>query len=315
MGNILKIPTANPIQFYQSGKTFFAGKNQYFMGEDWFSNQSPDFYERINYLQKWQMTDSIYLQVQANFGPVSWRIINCSGTMIKEGSFLVIGEVPPGQIYTYYGANITLDDMPEGQFYVLILGGDPSDPIVTWISEPQQLAVSWPYTVRVDYWALNDFADVWFNVDTVFTIRVEARINQYQPSAVSSVFTDQTQDYVQLSGTAFDAFKFHVGGSYGVPDWMIKKLNQIVCFPHWQVEKVEYVRLNDGAKFEPNRVERYPMAGWQLDVVLADNTLYDFSDSDSNEQIAVVYNIDGLVFGTINNTPPSGATIIIIDNE
>lgn len=311
MANILKISTGNPVQFYQANKTFFAGKNQYLLSEDWFSRQYPKGFF-VNYTQKWQKTDEIYLQVQANFDPITWTIINCRGAVLLEGDFSIINTVPSGQIYTYFEATIQLADpaISEGQFYIIINAG--SGPLVQWISEPQFVATSISNTLELQYTATGDYQDMWFDDDTIITFRAEARIIDYQPSMVSTVFIDQDQDAVQLSGTPFDAWKLNL---LWCPNWVAKKVNQITSFPQWYAERVQFVRLEASSKFDPNRPDRSAFASWSLDIRPANNELYDFSDSDSNRRIATVFNVNAKVFGTINNVLPSDATITIINTN
>jgi hypothetical protein len=313
MSNVVYIPSLNPVQFYWTEKPFPVGKNQYMLGEDWFSRQIPNWYQKIDYPQKWQTSDNIYLQYQSNFGPGAWQIINCSGVVISSGDFAEMLTVPSGQLYKYYEATIPMAGIDEGTKYIVLNIGF-GETIMQWISEPLSIAASHPGTLLFTYGANGDYMDVWFYGGQTFAFRCEAILNQYLPGSKTKLYEDQIMNTVQLSSVPFDEYTLQLGGSYGLPDWAARKMNMNLCCPTVFAEQLQIVKAAEDGKLTPNRIELYPMAGWSMQVRPAKNSYGDLADTDFNLKRRIAYNIDANVFGTMNNIPTNN-TIQIIESK
>lgn len=318
MANVLKVPTINPVQFYWVQRPVPAGKNQYFMWEDWFKNQVPAWYAPASYKAKWQRTDNIYLQVSANFGPITWQVLDCSRRILMEGDFVKIEGTPSGKLYDFYDATIQMA-APEmssvSEFYIVINGADDGETVLAqWLSEPLLLADSITETLAFKYkFDKGYYHEVWFTGNNEFTFRIESRIKDYQPGAVMKTYVDQQVNTTQLSRYASDQYTLSVGHSYGVPDYMIKKLNNIFDCPYVYIEGVQFT-LADGAAWEPIRVDYYALYGWATSIVPSRNLYYEYSDSSLDDQVAIAYNIDGKVIGIFNGQAATTDTLII-DSE
>lgn len=310
MANIVYIPILNPVQFYWTDKPVPFGKTQIMLGEDWFSRQIPNWYQKIDYLQKWQTSDGIYIQLQSNFGPVSWQLIDCSGAVLDEGDFSQILTVPNGQLYRYYDATIELAAIPEGEAYIVLNIGF-GETIMQWISEPLDISVSHPETLLFTYGSEGDFMDVWFYGGQKFTFRCEGIVNQYAPGTKTKIYEDQILNIVQLSSVPYDEFTLQLGGTYGLPDWTAKKVNTLACCSYTSVEQLVFVKASEDGKMTANRAERYPMAGWSMQIRPAKNSFGDLADTDFNLQRRIAYNIDAALFGTMNDQPENNNIQII----
>lgn len=319
MANVVKIPYLNPVKFYKTERVYPLGKNQYFLNEEWFKDQIPTWYERTRYYQKWQRTDIIYLQVQANFGPVDWQVIDCKGIVMLSGTFNAMLDVPPGQIYTYYDASIQMADSAftnaNGAMYIVLNFGRMGNTILAqWISEPFMVRDRWPETLAHTYTCpKGDYHEIWFNGNNSFTFRCESRLINFQPGSVSKVYTDQTANIVQLSRRPFRQWTLSVGHSYGVPNWVIEGLNNYMACDTYKVDGLAIVPT-DGAGWEAKRVDKYPMSGWSIEVQEAVNRYYDYSDSTADELVSIAYNIDGKVTGSFYRQP-TGSPVQIISAE
>jgi len=301
MANQLFIAEANPVKFYWTDRPVDPAKNYFLLGEDWFSKQVPFWYQKMPYFQKWQKTDTINLQVKANFDPIIWYIIDCKGSTVKGGDFDLKYTAIIGQPYKFYEAAIQLADVPAGSYYIVISAGIDGARM-DWISEPISVKLQHPETFITEYKHSFNHLDVIYGTGISFYFRCEGNLIQYDPQNNGVVYIDQYLDAVQLSAYPFEGWKLSIGHSYGVPDWVIKKINTIFCFNYVTIEGKQFIRPA-GTKMEANRLDEYPMAGWMMDVRPAQNLNSDFADSAFNNKIAITYNIDANLFGTLNNIP------------
>lgn len=68
-----------------------------------------------------------------------------------------------------------------------------------------------------------------------------------------------------INSVPFDVFKFILGGWKGVPPWLIKKVNRIFGCSTLSLDGRLYTK-EDGAAFEPNSLDGYPMSGWSINL-------------------------------------------------
>lgn len=292
----------NPVKFYWKERPVDPAKNYVLLGEDWFSKQIPEWYQKITYFQKWQQTDTINIQAKSNFDPIIWQVRTLDGkSIVKNGDFIMKYTAVIGQPYNYYEANIQLADIDAGEYEIVLIVGSGSS-IMTWVSEPQEIALKHSDTLIFNYKSSFNDQDVIFDTGIEFFFRCEGFINTYDPQNNAVTFEDQYLNSVPLSGTASDKFKLNIGGSYGVPNWAAKLINGLYCCNYVLTEGKQFVRPA-GTKLEPTRVERYLMAGWLMDIVPAENYGSTFGDSSFNNKVAVTYNIDASLFGTTNDDP------------
>lgn len=317
MGNIIKIPTINPVQFYWVERPIILGKNQLFMWDDWLKNQIPEWYARTNYSAKWQRSDNIYLQISSNFSPITYKVITCKQEVLMEGSFNYVNGTPSGKIYEFYDATIQLADPVfngVSQVYIIISGMDGETPITNFISEPLTIGDSFPETILFKYkFDKGHYHEVWFTGSNIFSFRIEGRIKNYQPGSIAKTYIDQQVNTVQLSRYASDQYTLSIGHSYGVPDYMIKKVNNIFDCSYVEIEATQFT-LADDATWEATRIDYYSLAGWTTTIVPTRNLYYDYSDTSLDDQISIAYNIDGKVMGIFNGQAATTDTLII-DSE
>jgi len=293
------ISKANPITFYQVGVPAVAGKNFIHLDEDWFSKQIMSWEQEIAYYQKWQKTDTITLQVRSEYSNIRLDLIDCHGAVVKTENFVKKTTSIVGQLWSTYEVNMQLADVDEGIYYLLITVVGTT---LQFLSEPQDVALLHEDTLLYSYKHSTNNLDVIFDTGVVLGFRAETIISDYAPGNVQAVYEDQTLNLVELSATPFDTFKLKLGGPYGVPPWVAKKVNIIFCNDFVLLDGMQYVRA-DGGKLEPNRAELYPMAGWSMDIRPASNAFSGIYDTTFDDVVAVAYNIEGNTFGTMNGLP------------
>lgn len=301
MANQVLFSSLNSIPLYWTDRSFPSGKNQYFIDEDWYINQIQPWNAKSFYAQKYQLSDSIYIQLQSNIAPHAWQIIDCKNNVLKSGSLTQVTTLPLPTPLNYYETKFQLADVEEGQIFIKITSGAGAN-LITHISEPIDLALDHEETILIKYKGAGDDLNVWFDGTQEFQLRVEGRVNQYVAGNVSKTYQDQILNTVELSSVPFDQYKLTVGGSYGIPDWLLKKVNAAFSYSSVIIENLQFVRM-DGGKFDVTRADRYNLVGASMDILPADNLNYVLADTDFNRKIITVYNIDSRVFGTFNDQP------------
>lgn len=309
MPNILYIPFCNPVPFYQVDVPQVAGKNFIHLDEDWFSKQIQSWEQSIPYFQKWQLTDHVDLQIQSDMGPIRLDLIDCSQLVAKTVNFETKPTIITGQPWQVLEASMQLADVDPGYYWFLITAGF-GDNILQFISEPLDVANNHAGTTLFKYKNTRNSLDMVWATGINPSFRCEANIGEYAPGSKTTVYEDQVLNLVELSAFPYDQFKLQIGGSYGVPNWVAKRLNMIFCNDTVLIDGRQYVKA-DGAKLEPNRIERYPMSGWTMDIRPASNRFSGIYDATFDDETAITYNIEAGIFGTMNDLPTNNQIVII----
>lgn len=305
--NIIDISLLNPIRFVNLGGVFKGFDN------DWFTNLTPDFQDQVNYFQKWQTDDIIKLQFRSNFTPINIAVIDCSGVTIStHAATKKVTNLVDDALDTYE-TSIPLAGL-EGVYYLLLTAGTSTNQSQL-ISEPLYIAETIEHSILLTYFNTENVQDVIFDTGIEFTFRVEGFVTALTPGFKDTLYQDQVLDNVLLNSIPFRQFKFMIGGEYGVPDWIIDKVNRILSCDTWDADGSEFVK-KDGTQWTAVTLDNYPMSGWSIDVLEA-KTLSSkraTNTGDPTQEIAIVYNIETKLFGTFNDLPDNNiAQITEID--
>jgi hypothetical protein len=261
---ICKQPYLNPIRFHDAVNGQFA------------IDMKPSFEYRRGYVQKFTLADFVYLQFHfpvllTSFVIYLYEYVNGTDVLTDTIATQQITDINFPGLYSYEMPTYNFPD--EGIFYLkaeIQIGTQAS----IMYSEPIKVADSFPKTIVLFYnHNINDF-------DTLFTtgnchgmmIRIEGGMKSggFQPGGIFDMYHDL--DYVseQLNATPFNVEKFTFGPGYGMPNYMIDKLNRLLSLSEFRIDGTQYVRA-DGAKFERAGVDEYPLAGWSIDLVRKEN--------------------------------------------
>lgn len=307
--NIVDISILSPIKFRESGFTNPAPYNTRYM-DDWnYQETIRDFEEKQPYLQPWQKNDIIPLQLLSNYAPHNLYLYDCEGNQVNSFSSVYKPSSIEGTGQKAYEFAIALNIYDEGVYQFRLQSGSPI--LKNMESEWFHLKTLHENSVQLRYKHNENDFDVVFETDIEFTFRTYGGLKEFKPASDRTVFIDQTRDIIQLSGKSFFTQKLIIGDSFGVPDWVIERVNQIFQCSQVLIDGRQYV-ANEGAAFEPNREENYPMAGWSLEVRPADHqTRKRFeADGNSNSPTTVVYNIETDAFGQLSG--PASTNVVQI---
>ena len=308
--NIIVFSNLNPVKFRQVAYANPAPYNtKYF--EDWnFAETIRDYEEAITHLQPWQNNDIIYLQLLSNYSPFNIQLQDCDGNVIDSFVMSYVSASTELAGLKAYQCAIALDDYPEGVYKLVLRSGSPTT-LETLESEWMHIKALHKNSYLLQYSHDQNDYDVSFETGIEFRMRYHGGLSQYKPSTDRVTFIDQPRNVVQLDAKPFDNWKLFIGDGLGVPDWVIQRFNAIFCCSYILVDGKQFA---SEANVEPNREERYPMAGWSLDVRPAENSQSKRFVSAGGEDgpiTTLVYNIQSRGFGP-DTSPGSDNTIQVI---
>lgn len=309
-GNKIRVGKGSPLKFSRVSPPVNPKYHTVFFDEDWFVNTIKPWQTQVEYFQKWQKTDEIDLQVQANYDPIKLEIRDCAGRTIDTLDFELRNTVIEGQPFQVYELNIQLADLAEGVYYFLLIAGF-GDSIQMMVSEGIDLKLSHPDTVLIEYSNSFNKGGIIWDTGIKMAVRVEGEIINYEPGSEDVMYIDQTHDTEPLSSVPYDGFTFAIGGSFGIPDWVAQKINWIFSLDSVFLDGRQFVKA-EGAKFEKVQVENYPMNGWTLQISPSRNLDFDEYDDTFDDEVVVTFNIDTALFGIY---PPEDGSATIIEIE
>jgi hypothetical protein len=310
MANILDISILSPMKFVKEGYTNPLPYNTRYMENFLYGDTIGALYEQAPYLQPWQKNDIVRFQVLSNYAPHQVELYDCQGNQIDTFVMTYKLSSIEGTGQKVYEATVALDDYDEGVYQFKIKSGSPV--LETYVSEWFGLKEYHENTVLLEYQHDENDHDIVFETGIEFSLRAHGELREFQPGADRTVFINQSRNIVQLSGYSFSTEKFIIGDTYGVPNYMIEKINNIFLCSTVKIDGRQYVG-NEGARFEASREELFPMTGWAFEVrpANASGKKRFEADGEQGSPTTVTYNIESKGFGP--SSSPASSNIIKIE--
>jgi hypothetical protein len=311
MANILYIPMLNPVRFVELDPVELPQYLTKHFDDYWASEQLQSFETVVNFKQKYQTTDTIYLQFESNFASIQMSVIDCAqnvlltqaATQVRANLYL------PG----YYVYEITLSLAAFTSIDTIWLKPSLGLGSKFMISEPIALAETWPDTVLFQYNNSKYHGDVIFETGIAFSFRCEAIIRRLDPGNERTAYRDQKLNPSTLKARPFRAFELGIGHLSSVPDWVIDKMNWIWSCDNVLCDGKSFAVLED-SKFEDKEIHpQYPFRHWTLNIQEGVNRASKIVgvDVDSSKKLLIVYQIDGTVWGDLSEQAGSNLTPIL----
>ena len=267
------IPYLNPVKFHKltpDESSKYLTKHM----EEWnYSNATPDWQSKPIFAQPYQTTDNITLQFQSSFAEVDQviELINCYGQVfltptITQGAE---SETEPGLFV--YEVDQALTGIAQGYYYLRISASDADDDILL-ISEPLQIKERHDYSKLLEYSHFQNKDGIFFETDIVLQLRVSGELTYKQPASRDTSYEDQSLDQTLLDSVPYRIWELYVGGTTGIPSYLIDRINRILGCSSLAVDGKSFTK-SDGAKLEEKASddERYPLRGWTVDLQEAEN--------------------------------------------
>ncbi len=264
----------------------------------------PSWMRSVPYAQKWWNDgtnyDPINLQCHSTFGAPQMQIINCSGQVLQT----FVGVVKPNNAirppWTTYQFSIVPPIMGGVYYFLLSVGAGPT--LEQLISEPQMTIKSKDNTLLFRYYKTTNQPTFVWSTGIQCYFRIEGGLGRLIPKIKGEDWEDQPLNLKTNSGIPYREFPLIVGGSYGVPDWGIDKVNRITALDKMFINEKQWTRpkAND---WETTADAGYPLSGHVTTIretINSDSLLVENGNNPSLYTFTV-YDIVSDLFGTMND--------------
>lgn len=296
--NRLVYPEANPVQMVP------VGTPQYYQyNNDWFVNQIRSYEQPTQYFQKWVSGATVYLQFHSNISPVQVQVLTCDGkailTLAPTAKTINIFEAG----FTTYETSFTVP-VVNGTWFILLTAGS-GDAAMSFISEPQIIVTNKrdiSNLLYFNYWNSYNDGDVLFKTTGIrFGKYIEARIGRYIPKTQSTVWENQPKNLQVVGSVPYKNFNFSLGGSFGVPDYEMIKVNAIFGFTNVLLNGQQFTK-EQSEEWQPTEVDNYPLAGHATVIRLTKNlrSLVAENNISPAESLLITYDLNTELFGDLS---------------
>jgi len=314
MANQVIISPLNPIRFYNKNEAQFPQYLTRHFNDYPYKDTILRWQEKIKYFQKWQTSDTTFLQFQSNFQPLQidvldWRTSQPVTTLVANLQIPNTGAQPGFFVYQFA---LSWAGIPEG-CYTLKLSNGSTD--LDLISEPIHLAATHPDTVSIEYTNSRYFLDIIFETLIEFSFRVEGSFGALQPGAYIQAYEDQRVNPRILSAKPYRVKPLTIGGTFGVPDWVADLFNVIWCCDSVSVDGKGYARDGE-SELEFKSEDDYPMRGLTLNLKEGSNRMSKVvsPDLDTTQMVGFMYQIETNFFGDLSsNSSSNQVPILLVD--
>lgn len=290
----------SPVQFVPVGVILPAQYHYKQMNSDFFLNCIQEYSIKKNYFQKWQTNDIIQIQCITNgLGPVQLDLIDCNGK--NYGTFPMSQIVDPavGSPYALFQANVTLNLLADGLYYLLLTAGTGGTQ-AQFISEGLKVKADWTRTLLYKYKSSINRHETIFSSGFYPTLRVEGTLTNFKPSSKYTSYEDEPLDLEIIDGIPTQNFELKIGLDQLVPDYMIDKINRILTLDETYVDGFKIARTAE--EFEVQRIEGRADAFWTIPIRASLNRMGNTLtvDGELNQSVAVIYQIDSAYFADLS---------------
>ena len=300
MADFIKIPFLNPIQVLRTTTDYFA------------YDLIPQHEKKLNYCQKFQNDDYFTFQFRAITGAgytATATLKDIYGNVAK--TFTITTKL--NQIvtnYTYFEISSILTGITEGIYYFSLSVTKTGLSTFNFLSEPIYIAATHENTILLNYSnSVNAFDvcfDGYYTRSIEFQFRIEGGFTSegFTPASKDTVYQNQIYDNYLIDSVPFFTKKLTIGGSIGIPNWTIEKVNRILSCNTIKINNISYCK-NDGAKLEKLGADKfYPFMAWSIEMIESENN-YEKTIEDEligvlgfGDVIIGVDGVDGYYLGT-----------------
>lgn len=260
-----------------------------------------------SYNQKWMTVDAFPLQLEANFGPISVKVLDCDGVVLLSQTATIARTHRSLIGFFVYEVTISWATFPPGIYFIIL--ELPEDLVL--VSEPQEVAETWENTMLVKYKNSTYHGDVLFETGFNPNFRVEARLARMDPGTERTAYTDQRYNPSVLKAVPYRTWELVTAA---IPDWLIEKLNWVFSCDEVILDGKLYAVFGD-SKWELEEIDpEFPLRVATLKVQEGLNRASKIVDVavDTNKRLVVGVQIDGTIFGDLSEQ--AGSNLIPIND-
>jgi hypothetical protein len=281
------------------------------MDTDFFSNRITRYSQQQPYFQKWQTNDTFDIQFITEGLSATLKWIDCHGTEIETitltqtANSAIIGDQ---QLFI---GTVDFDDLEPGETYYLLATFGVDSGAKQFVSEPIMVDTDLPDTLLFEYTNEVNQTDMIWNVPFTTRMRVEGYIQNFLPGGRTTRYEDQPLDMLTLEGEPTRSYQLLIGGDFGIPDWVIDKINRILMLDSVMIDGTYYT-VDKDAQLEAIETQGAPMAYWTVRIRETYNRAGIAIDAEGMTQapMTVQYNIQTKGFSS--NQSPADQTDTVL---
>lgn len=219
--------------------------------------------QEVDYPQLWHKSDTISQQLASEYGPITMQVIDSKGRVKITESFNQVLQDAANPALRIWENDTDLSDLPKGWYFIKLTLGNTEPTIL--ISEPQFVCDRIENSVLLEYYHNEYYQGIYFQTGIRLKQRVLGKVKLKSPASTDTIYIDQILNQTLIDSKPFELYNFSVGGSYGIPDYLIKRLNRVFGCSYTSIDGVQYTK-NEGAKWEEKSIQDYPMRGWSIEL-------------------------------------------------
>lgn len=302
-----------PVKFLKVGVSYPLQYHFKQMDTDWYRNRIGRYDFQPPYLQKFQTNDSFDIQFITEGLSATLKWIDCHGTEVETITLTQTANPAIIGDQQLHIGTVDFDDLTPGETYYLLATFGVDAGAKQFVSEPITVADDLPETLLIEYTNSVNQTDMIWNVPFSTKIRVEGYIQNFAPGGRVTRYEDQPLDMQTLEGEPTRIYQLLIGSDYGVPDWMIDKINRILMLDSVTIDGVEY-SVDKDAQLEAVETPGTPLAYWTVRIREANNRAGIPIDAEGMAvgPLSVVYNIQTKGFSSNLSPADQNSTVISI---
>lgn len=263
MANQLRNSYINPIRTYDLNHVNDPKYASQFMDDFSFEDTIKPWQQDVSFCTKWLKADTISVQYETNYTPLTIKVLKTDGQEIYSQPFVTKQQNFFDPAFFIRQAEIDLSSFDYGCYVVKTIAGSS----LVLVSEKIEVCESLPHTLLLEYSHYERYQNVIF-VEAEFEpmIRIPATLRYLKTPLKSTVYEDQPLNETMVKAIPYRVFELIIGGSVGIPPWLIDKVSRIFGCSDVRIDGRHYTKNGEGAEFEANELENYPMAGWRIEL-------------------------------------------------
>jgi hypothetical protein len=289
--NILIYPFLNPLAFYKDTPDEVARYRSKDFTDWYFSDTILPWEQSVSWKQPWQTSDTIHLQLQSTYGPVTLIMYRTDGDVVDTIPFTQVIASANNPDLRIYEVHVDMSVYEAGCYYFKITFGSPV--VLTLRSETIELSEIHENSLLLEAKHYRFREDMIFETGIFPGLRVRASKKFEKPGSNDTIYEDQPGNREVLRSESFRIWKLLIGGSKGIPDYIADKIALMLGCSDFLIDGKYYVK-SEGATMEPNAIDDYPMRGWSIELrekLKRSSRIYE-SETAANAQVSVIIAVD-----------------------
>lgn len=287
--SIIKISKLNALFFHLLDKTQADQRyNTYPIGDDAYWFQIKSYEAKRPFAQKWQFNDNVQVQINVDhdygssinlvdkYGTIyhTWNTYN---TYSISGNVFESNNVSVPLTTLHFNFSFADASVPAGVYWLKLnvpIDTDESgsaDMTIEYLSLPILLATKHNDTILLEYkHQANKYDTVFAQTDALFSLRLEAFVNEFEPISSDISYKDQVERVRLLSSFPSEQYKLTIGGNTGIPDHLYNIINRVFSCSEIYLDGVQITK-DEGAKWETLRTAHNPLKHTSIGIRYVDD--------------------------------------------